>query len=93
MAPFHRPLRNYVDPWDKRRHPTRYTPKALRAMLVEDLVKVRAPGGPMERGAQWLVLACAEIAHAERKPVDDVWADLLDEASAQVGHRVIPVSA
>lgn len=85
--------RNYGDPWDRRRHVNAYSNRALREMLVDDLVHYRPPGGPMEPGALWLVLACASIARTERRPVDDIWEGLLDEASNKLGHRCIPALA
>lgn len=85
--------RNYGDEWNKRRPPNRYTTKALRAMLVDDLVRYRPPGGPMAAGAQWLVLACGLIAQAERKTVDETWLQIIDEASSKLGHECIPALA
>lgn len=85
--------RNYGDEYGRRRHPNRYTPKALREMIVDDLVRYRPPGGPMETGAIWLVLACDVIAKRERKPVDAVWVALIDEASSRLGHQCIPALA
>lgn len=84
---------SYGDPWGKRRHPNRYGAKALRAMIVDDLVHYRPPGGPMEIGTAFLIGACARIAKQERKPVDEVWTSLLAEASAELGHECIPALA
>lgn len=85
--------RNYIDPWGKRRHPYRYTPKALREMIVDDLVRYKPPGGPMEEGVAFLLGAVEKIAEADRSNPEATWLGLQDEASARLGHKVIPALA
>lgn len=80
----------YGDLWGHRRHPNRYSARALRAMIVDDLVHYRPPGGPGDFGVAFLLGACAKVAKADGVPVDEAWKSMLAEASAHVGHECIP---
>lgn len=83
----------YGDPWGRRRHPYRYNARALRAMIVDDLVHTRPPGGPMEVGVAFLLGACQKVAKADNSTVDEAWKSMLTEASSILGHECIPALA
>lgn len=81
-----------LDEWGKRKHPNRYTPKELRAMLVDDGRNRRTLGGPAEKGCAFLIGACDRIAKADRIPVDDVFVSIVDEIQSLTGDVALPLA-
>lgn len=79
------------DRWGKRKHPDRYDPADLRAMLVDDIVNTKPMGGPGEFGCAFVIGACARIAKAEHKPVDDVFQSILAEGASLTGTTALPL--
>lgn len=81
-----------LDPHHRRKPADRYSPDVLHAMLLDDLVHHRPLGGPMERGAQFTVIACARVAKARRVPVDDYFQALLAEGAAVTGSTSVTLA-
>lgn len=85
--------RTKLDPWDKRRHPDKYDPQTLRQMLVADIVAGRAPGGPMEKGAAFLIGACERIRKANGwATADDAFQSICAEAASISGHTNVALA-
>jgi hypothetical protein len=62
-------------------------------MLVEDIVAGRAPGGPAEVGAAFLIGACANISKANGwSSADDAWNSITAEAAAIAGHSNVALA-
>lgn len=74
------------DPHGKRKYPYRYSTKALRAMLVEDIVALRPLGGPGEVGAAWLIGAVDAISRRTGTHPDEVFKSILAEGASITGH-------
>lgn len=84
--------RRKLDPWRNRRPVQHYSPTDLHAMLLDDYTHNRPLGGPMEPGAQWLVLACARIAEARRCTVDEYFQVLKAEGAELTGRTWVPLA-
>lgn len=81
-----------LDRWDKRRHPLRYSPDVLHAMLLDDYVHHRPLGGPGERGAAFLIGACAKIAKTRGVKPDDYFKALLAEGAEVTGSTAVALA-
>jgi hypothetical protein len=81
-----------LDPWDRRRHPYRYSPEVLHAMLLDDLVHHRPPGGPDERGVAFLLGACQKVAKDRRCTVNDYFEALLAQAASMTGSTAVALA-
>lgn len=81
-----------LDNWRRRRHPDRYSPDELHAMLLDDYVHNRPLGGPMERGAAFTIGACQRIARHRGVSVEDYFQMLLAEGAAKTGRTTVPLA-
>jgi prolyl-tRNA editing enzyme YbaK/EbsC (Cys-tRNA(Pro) deacylase) len=81
-----------LDPWGKRRHPNRYSPDVLHAMLLDDYAHHRPLGGPGERGAAFTIGACAKVARARGVKPDDYFKVLLAEGAQVTGSTAVALA-
>ena len=84
--------RRHPDPWERRRHPYRYHPDALHEMLVDDGKRRKPLGGPMEKGAAFLIGACEKIAAHRRITVEDYFGQLTAEIAVHTGSTALPLA-
>jgi hypothetical protein len=84
--------RQKLDPHHARKRAHRYDADTLHAMLLDDYMHNRPLGGPMERGAVFVVEACAKIAHTRRSTPNDVFEALLAEGAAATARTTVPLA-
>lgn len=81
-----------MDPHHRRKRAGAYDTDTLHAMLLDDYVHARPLGGPMDRGALFVVEACAKIAAYRRVTVDAYFEALLAEGAAKTGRITVPLA-
>jgi hypothetical protein len=80
-----------ISPPERRRRPSYYSADELHAMLVDDAVKHRPPGGRGQKGLQWFTEAVALIAKERRQQPEVAWVAILDDIEARTGRRWVAV--
>jgi hypothetical protein len=84
--------RRKLDPHHARKRAHRYDADTLHAMLLDDYVHNRPLGGPMEKGAVFVVEACAKIAAYRRSTPNDVFEAILAEGAAQTARTTVTLA-